>query len=63
MAPEAYLEVSVATARGAARSGRWRTGFDRNKDLRVSKAVWQAGDQFHGKFFLVRSVRGRAMLE
>ena len=63
MAPEAYLEASVAMAKGAGRSGRWRTGFDRNRDLRVSKEVWQAGDQFQGKFFLVRSMRGQATLE
>ena len=63
MAPEAYLEASVATVKGAAGSGRCRTGFDRNKDLSVSKEVWQAGDQFQGRFFLVRSMRGRATLE
>ena len=63
MAPEAYLDASVATAKGAARSGGWRTGFDRNRDLRVSKEVWQAEDQFQGRFFLVRSMRGRATLE
>ena len=39
MALEAYLEVLVAMAKGAARSGRWRTGFDRNRDLRVLKEV------------------------
>ena len=63
MAPEAYLEASVATAKGAARSGRCRTGFDRNKDLSVSKDFWQAEDQLQGRFFLVRSMRGRATLE
>ena len=63
MVLEAYLEASVATAKGAAGSGRCRTGFDRNKDLSVSKEVWQAGDQFQGRFFLVRSMRGQAMLE
>ena len=63
MAPEAYLEASVATAKGAAGSGRCKTGFDRNKDLSVSKDCWHAGDQFHGRFFLVRSMRGRATLE
>ena len=59
MALEAYLEASVATAKGAAGSGRCRTGLDRNKDLRVSKECWHAGDQFQGRFFLVRSMRGR----
>ena len=63
MAPEANLEASVAIAKGAAGSGRCRTGLDRNKDLSVSKEVWQAGDQFQGRFFLVRSMRGRATLE
>ena len=38
-------------------------GFNRNRDLRVSKKVWHAGDQFQGRFFLVRSMRGWAMLE
>ena len=36
MALEEYLEASVAMAKGAARSGRRRMGFDRNRDLRVS---------------------------
>ena len=48
--PEAYLEVSVVMAKEAARSGRWRTGFDKKRDLRVSNAVWQAEDQFQGGF-------------
>ena len=39
MAPEAYLEALVATAKGAVRLGRRRTGFDRNRDLRVSNEV------------------------
>ena len=38
-------------------------GFDRKSDSRVSKEVWQPGDQFQGRFFLVRSMRGRAMIE
>jgi len=29
--------------KGAERSGRWRTGFDKKRDLRVSKDFWQAG--------------------
>ena len=53
----------MATAKGAAGSGRWRIGFDRNRDLRVSKEVWQAGDQFQGRFFLVRLMRGQVTLE
>ena len=39
MVPEAYLEVSVVMAKGAVRSGRWRTAFDKKRDLRVSKEV------------------------
>ena len=63
MAPEAYLEASVAMVKGAAGSGRCRTGFDRNKDLSVSKEFWHAENQFQGRFFLVRSMRGQATLE
>ena len=63
MAPEAYLEASVATAKGAAGSGRCRIGFDRNRDLSVSKEVSQVGDQFQGRFFLVRLMRGWVTLE
>jgi len=50
-------------AKGAERSGRWRTGFDRKRDLRVLKDVWQVGVQFHWRFFLVRLIRGQATLE
>ena len=60
---EVYLEVSVAMAKGVARSGGWRTGFDRKRDLRVSKEVWQVGDQFQGRFFLMRLMRGWVTLE
>ena len=38
-------------------------GFDRNRDLRVLKEFWHAGDQLQGKFFFVRLMRGRAMLK
>ena len=61
--PEAYLEASIAIAKGAVRSGRWSTGFNRKRNLRVLNEVWHAGDQFQGRFFLVRSMRGWAMLE
>ena len=57
------MEASVAMAKGAERSGRWRTGFDRKRDLRVLKDVWQVGVQFHWRFFLVRLIRGQATLE
>ena len=50
-------------AKGAERLGRWRTGFDRKRDLRVLKEVWKAGVKFHWRFFLVRSMRGQATLE
>ena len=29
MAPEVYFEVSVAMVKGLAKSGRWRTGWDK----------------------------------
>ena len=47
-----YLEASVATVNGAARSGRWRTGFYRKRDLRVLKDIWQGEDQFQGSFLV-----------
>ena len=34
--------------------------MERKRRLRESKEVWQEGDQFQGRFFLVRSRRGRA---
>ena len=63
MALEAYLEASIAMVKGAVRSGRWRTGFDKKRDLRVSNEVWHVGNQFQGRFFLVRSIRCQAILE
>ena len=38
-------------------------GLERKRRFRASKADWQEGDQFQVKFFLVRSIRGRATLE
>ena len=37
MVPDVCLEVSVATAKGADKLGRWRTGFERKRRLRESK--------------------------
>ena len=53
-----YFKVSVAMAKGAERLGRWRTGSDKNRCFRASKVDWQEGDQFHVRFFLVRSTKG-----
>ena len=53
IAPEAYLEALVMTVKGTVRPGRWRMAFDRK----------EVGDQFQGRFFLVRSIRGLATLE
>ena len=37
MAPEVYLEVSVAMAKGLVKSGRWKTGHDRKSFFSKSK--------------------------
>ena len=37
--PEVYLEASVTMVKGAARSGRWRIGFDRKRDLNATMAI------------------------
>ena len=58
IAPDVYFKVSVAMAKGAERLGRWRTGSDKNRCFRASKVDWQEGDQFHVRFFLVRSTKG-----
>ena len=63
MVPEVFVEASVVTVKGVARSGRWRMVLDRKRDLRVLDEVWQAGDQFQGRLFLVRSIRGWVTLE
>ena len=38
MAPDAYFEVSVAMAKGAEKFGRRRTGLERKRCQRTSKA-------------------------
>ena len=63
MALEAYLEASVVMVKGAVRFARWRTGFDKKRDLRVSNEVLHVGDQFQGRFLLVRSIRCWVILE
>ena len=61
--PDAYLEASVAMAKGFEVSGRCRTGLVRKQFFSLLKAFWQELFQFHGVSFLVRSRRGQAMLE
>ena len=63
MAPDAYLDASVAIVKGEERSGMRKTGCERKRRLSWSKACCWEGVQFQDKFFLVRSMRGRAMVE
>ena len=48
---------------GGREVGEVEDGFREEKTMRESKEDWQVGDQFQGRFFLVRSRRGRATLE
>ena len=63
MAPDAYLDTSVAIVKGEERLDMHKTGCERKKCLSWSKACCWDGVQFQGRFFLVRSMRGRAMVE
>ena len=63
MAPDVYLDASVAIGKGEERSGMCRTGCERKRCLRRSKACCWKGVQFQGRFFLVRSMRGQVMVE
>ena len=63
MALDAYLDALVAIAKGEERSGICRTGCERKRCLRRLKACCWEGVQFQGRFFLVRSMRGRVMVE
>ena len=63
MAPDVYLDTSVVIAKGEERSGMCKTGCERKRCLSWSKACCWEGVQFQGRFFLVRSMRGRAMVE
>ena len=63
MASDAYLDASVAIAKGKERLDICRMGCERKRHLRWSKACCWEGVQFQGRFFLVRSMRGQAMVE
>ena len=56
--PDAYLDASVAIAKGEERSGMHKTGCERKRRLSWSKACCWEGVQFQDRFFLVRSMRG-----
>ena len=58
-----YLDASVAIAKGEERLGICRTGCERKRCLRWSKACCWEGVQVQGRFFLVRSMRGWVMVE
>ena len=63
MAPDAYLDTSVAIAKGEERSDIRKTVCERKRCLSWSKACCWKGVQFQGRFFLVRSMRGQARME
>ena len=63
MAHKAYFKVSVAIANGLAKSGSWRTGFDRNSYFKLLKDVCASVVQSHQWSFLVRLRRGWAIIE
>ena len=63
MAPDAYLDTSVAIVKGEKRSGMCKMDCERKRCLSWSKACYWEGVQFQGRFFLVRLMRGRAMVE
>ena len=63
MAPEANLDALVVMVKGKERLGRQRMGLDRNSDFNKSNADWHWGLQFQARFFLVKSIRGQAILE
>ena len=58
-----FLEASVEIAKGAERSGRWRTGWEVNAAFKAAKASLQERSQDQGWVFLVRSRRGQAVSE
>jgi len=59
----ACLEASVAMENGANGSGIFRTGCMQKIFLRTLNAVSHLEDHSQEVFFLVRSMRGRAMFE
>ena len=63
MAQEVNLDVSVAMAKGKERLSRQRMGLDRNSDSNESNADWHWKVQLQARFFLVKSIRGWAILE
>ena len=63
MAPDAYLDALVAIAKKEERLDICRAGCERKRRLRWLKACCWEGVQFQGRFFLVRSMRGQAMVE
>ena len=63
MVPDVYLDASVAIVKGEERLGMCKTGCERTRCLSWSKACCWEGVQFQGRFFLVRSMRGWAMVE
>ena len=58
MAPEVYLETSVAMAKGLEKSGRWRMGQERKSFFSESNDCWQVGVQSQRLSFFVKSRRG-----
>ena len=60
---DAYLDALMAIAKGKERLGICRMGCKRKRCLRWSKACCWEEVQFQGRFFLVRSMRGRVMVE
>ena len=63
MAPKANLDALVAMVKGEERLGRWKMDLDRNSNFNKLNADWDWGVQFQVRFFLVKSIRGRATLE
>ena len=63
MAPEANLDALVVVVKEEGRLGRQRMGLNRNSDFNELNADWHWGIQFQARFFLVRSIRGQAILE
>ena len=57
MAPNAYLEASVAIAKREEKSGIYKTGSERKRCLRESNVSCWEGVKFQGRFFLVKLIR------
>ena len=63
MASDAYLKASVAIAKGEERSGMCKTGLERKRHLRKSNASCWEDVQLQGRIFLVKSIKGFAIVE